>query len=48
MARFRLLSRLALVLIVGVLLLALPACGDDDDGNGPADTTPTTETTEGH
>jgi hypothetical protein len=45
MVRLRLLSRLALVLTVGVLLISLPACGGDDDdgGNGPAETTETTE-----
>ena len=51
MARFRLLSWLALALTVGVLLVALPACGGDDNGEpGQTGTTETTETetTEDH
>jgi hypothetical protein len=51
MARYRLLSWLALALTVGMILFALPACGgDDDEGPGQTGTTETTETktTEDH
>jgi hypothetical protein len=49
MAGFRLLSWLALAVTVGLLLVALPACGGDDDGEpGQTETTETTETTEDH
>jgi hypothetical protein len=47
MARFRLLSWLALALTVGLLLVALPACGGDDNGEpGETETTETTAPTE--
>jgi len=49
MARLRLLSWLALALTVGLLLVSLPACGGDDNGEpGQTGTTETTETTEDH
>jgi hypothetical protein len=48
MARLRLLSWLALALTVGLLLVVLPACGGDDNGEPGQTETTETETTEEH